>query len=192
MRWPYAIDCPGYGSNKIVKRGRNYRHRACRRYTCRNCAKRFNALTETLFMGRHQPLSVGFSFLYLMGLNESDGRWMAGQLRKGIVKRRCRLKGAPGRGTLGKDKPPIFGMIEGGEAVRIVMLADIKQRRIRPLIEETIEPGTLINTDEYVIEDALPVWGYQRKSVCHSRSEYARDENGDGFYEVYVNTTEGF
>jgi len=239
MRWPYTVDCPRCGSNKIVKRGRNHRHRACRRYTCRNCAKRFDDLTGTIFMGRHQPLSVWFSYLYLMGLNqsnlqiaeelgvnESDGQWMAEQLREGIVKRRrkarlsglveCdevyivaghkgrpdrivgraprrrRLKGAPGRGTLAKDKPPIFGMIERGGEVRIVMLADVKQRTIRPLIEETIEPGTLIHTDEYVIYDALPAWGYQRKSVCHSRGEYARDEDGDGFHEVHVNTMEGF
>jgi transposase len=28
--------------------------------------------------------------------------------------------------------------------------------------------------------------------VCHSRGEYARDEDGDGFHEVHVNTMEGF
>ena len=27
--------------------------------------------------------------------------------------------------------------------------------------------------------------------VCHSKGEYARDENGDGLYEVHVNTMEG-
>ena len=50
----------------------------------------------------------------------------------------------------------------------------------------------MVNTDEYVIYDALPRWGYVRKSVCHSRGEYARDEDGDGFHEVHVNTMEGF
>ena len=33
--------------------------------------------------------------------------------------------------------------------------------------------------------------GYQHKTVCHSRGEYARDEDGDGFHEVHVNTMEG-
>jgi transposase-like protein len=71
---------------------------------------------------------------------------------------RCRrLKGARGRGTLEKEKPPIFGMIERGGAVRIVMLANVQQETIRPLIAETIEPGTIVNTDEYVIYDALPL-----------------------------------
>lgn len=31
-----------------------------------------------------------------------------------------------------------------------------------------------------------------RWQVCHGRSEYARDEDGDGVYEVHVNTIEGF
>ena len=29
------------------------------------------------------------------------------------------------------------------------------------------------------------------KTVCHSKGEYARDEDGDGFCEVHVNTQEG-
>src|SRR5215213_9816452 len=33
--------------------------------------------------------------------------------------------------------------------------------------------------------------GYRHKTVCHSRGEYARDEDGDGFCEVHVNTMEG-
>lgn len=111
---------------------------------------------------------------------------------KGRTPRRRRLQGGPGRGTLEKEKPPIFGMIERGGEVRIVMLENVQQQTLRPLIKETIEPGTVVNTDEYVIYAALPQWGYVRKSVCHSQGEYARDEDGDGFHEVHVNTMEGF
>jgi len=32
----------------------------------------------------------------------------------------------------------------------------------------------------------------EHKSTNHRRSEYARDEEGDGFCEVPVNTMEGF
>jgi transposase-like protein len=238
-RWPCGVRCPHCTSNKIGKRGKNHRQQECRRYACKNCGRRFDDLTGTIFMGHHQPLSVWFSYLYLMGLNssnrqvakelgldESDGQAMAELLRGGIVQRRpnvrmqgvveCdevyvvaghkgrpdkikgrtarrrRLKGAPGRGTLEKEKPPIFGMIERGGEVRIVMLENVQQDTIRPFIEETIELGAVVNTDEYVIYDALPRWGYVRKSVCHSRGEYARDEDGDGFHEVHVNTMEGF
>ncbi len=52
--------------------------------------------------------------------------------------------------------------------------------------------STLIHTDEYSIDARLPAWGYQHKTVCHGRGEYARDEDGDGFCEIHVNTMEGF
>jgi transposase-like protein len=38
----------------------------------------------------------------------------------------------------------------------------------------------------------LERWGSAHKSVNHGRGEYARDEDGDGFCEVHVNTMEGF
>jgi hypothetical protein len=38
----------------------------------------------------------------------------------------------------------------------------------------------------------LQSWGYGHKSVNHGRGEFARDDDGDGFYEVHVNTMEGF
>src|SRR5512144_2274927 len=100
-------------------------------------------------------------------------------------------RGTLGRGTLAKEKPPIFGMVERGGAVVLHMLTNVRQTTIQPLILSTIAPSSLINTDEYDIYARLPAWGYEHKTVCHGRGEYARDENGDGFCEVHVNTMEG-
>ncbi len=72
------------------------------------------------------------------------------------------------------------------------MLENVQQVTIEPIIRTTIAPSTLVHTDEYVIYDRLEEWGYAHKSVCHSAGEYARDEDGDGFCEVHVNTIEGF
>ena len=72
------------------------------------------------------------------------------------------------------------------------MLPNVKQKTIKPIITTVVVKGTMIYTDEYSIYARLPVWGYQHKTVCHSRGEYARDEDGDGFHEVHVNTMEGF
>jgi transposase-like protein len=83
-------------------------------------------------------------------------------------------------------------MIQRGGQVVIQMLDNVQQATIQPVIQSTIAPGTLIYTDEYAIYDRLEQWGYARKSVCHGDGEYARDEDGDGFYEVHVNTMEGF
>jgi transposase-like protein len=112
--------------------------------------------------------------------------------KKGRESRRNRLKGTRGRGTLKKEKPPIFGMIQRCGQVAIQMLANVRQITIKPLIKATVLPGTLIYTDEYGIYARLKQWGYGHKSVNHGSGEYARDEDGEGFYEININTMEGF
>jgi transposase-like protein len=102
------------------------------------------------------------------------------------------LKGERGRGTLEKEKPPVFGMIQRDGQVVIKMLPDVQQETIKPIITKTIAPGTKVMTDEYDIYARLSAWGYGHQTVCHSQGEYARDEDGDGFCEVHVNTIEGF
>ena len=82
-------------------------------------------------------------------------------------------------------------MQRGGEVV-ITMLPNVQQDTIAPLIEETICKGTVVYTDEYDIYSRLTEWGYPHHTVCHSAGEFARDEDGDGFCEIHVNTIEGF
>ena len=106
--------------------------------------------------------------------------------------RRRRLAGAPGRGTLEKDKPPILGLIQRGSQVVLRLLPNVQQTTIKPVIAASVVPGTLIHTDEYDIYARLSAWGYGHKTVCHAHGEYARDDDGDGFCEVHVNTIEGF
>ena len=109
--------------------------------------------------------------------------------RKG---RRRKLRGKRGRGTLAGEKPPVLGMIQRNGDVYIEMMPNVQQVTIQPVMTKVIKPGSMVYTDEYDIYDRLPEWGYQHKSVNHSAGEYARDENGDGFHEVHVNTMEGF
>jgi transposase len=75
--------------------------------------------------------------------------------------------------------------------VVLQMLANVQQAPIRPIIEATITRGALVHTDEDDIYARLPSWGYDHKTVCHGRGEYARDDDGDGFCEVHGNTLEG-
>ena len=83
-------------------------------------------------------------------------------------------------------------MIQRGGEVVIRMLANVQQVTIKPIIKATVAPGTMVYTDEYSIYNSLETWGYLHKTVCHSKGEYARDEDGDGFCEVHANTMEGF
>ena len=106
--------------------------------------------------------------------------------------RRRRLKGARGRGTRATEKPPVLGMIQRSGEVVIRLLENVQQATIGPLIRQIITPGTQVYTDEYGIYGRLPDRGYGHKTVNHSQGEYARDDDGDGFCEVHVNTMEGF
>jgi transposase len=83
-------------------------------------------------------------------------------------------------------------MIQRGGEVVIKMLSDVKQVTIEPIIKNVVAAGSKVFTDEYDIYARLESWGYEHKTVCHSSYEYARDEDGDGFHEVHVNSMEGF
>lgn len=106
--------------------------------------------------------------------------------------RRRRLKGQRGRGTLAGEKPPVLGLLQRDGEVVIQMLPNVQQVTIQPVITKTVAPGSMLYTDEYDIYNRLLEWGYEHKSVNHSAGEYARDDDGDGFHEVHVNTLEGF
>ena len=47
------------------------------------------------------------------------------------------------------------------------MLADVRQKTIRPIIEATVAKGARVHTDEYGVYAHLPAWGYRHKTVCH-------------------------
>jgi transposase len=83
--------------------------------------------------------------VYIVAGHKGNPEAVAAKEREG---RRNRLRGAPGRGTLEKEKPPVFGMIQRCGEVVIRMLANVRQVTIGPLIKATVAPGTLIYTDE--------------------------------------------
>lgn len=100
LRWPEGRRCPFCDSKRVIKRGFDEKELARQRYECKDCEKRFDDLTGTIFAGRHQPLKVWILCLYFMGLNLSnkqiakeldldrtDVQKMTTQLRDGVVKK---------------------------------------------------------------------------------------------------------
>lgn len=75
-------------------------------------------------------------------------------------------------------------MIQRCGEVVIQMLANVRQVTIKPLVENTVLSGSLVHTDEHSIYNRLEKWGYQHKCVNHSIYQYARDEDGDGFWSL--------
>ena len=100
LRWPDGVACPSCESKDVIKRGFDDTEPARQRYACHNCDTRFDDLTDTIFAGHHQPLTVWVLCLYFMGLNVSneqiahelslsvsDAYQMTTALRGGIVKK---------------------------------------------------------------------------------------------------------
>ena len=103
LRWQGEVGCPGCESSQIIRRGYGDKQRACQRYQCQSCGKRFDDLSGTVLSGHHQPLSAWVLCLYFMGLNLSnqqiaqeldlnkdDLQYMAEHLRTGIDKKNSR------------------------------------------------------------------------------------------------------
>ena len=91
-----------------------------------------------------------------------------------------------------QERPPVLRMMERGGQVVIHWLANVKHKMLEPLMKDPMELGTLVYTDAYSMYARLETWGYDHQSVNHGRGECARDEAGDGFCEVHVNTMERF
>lgn len=82
-------------------------------------------------------------------------------------------------------------MVQRGGQIVLNMLKNVQKVVIEPIIKATIKKGSLIYTDEYAIYSSLKKLGFSHKTVNHGNGEFARDEDGDGFCEVHVNTIEG-
>jgi transposase len=65
-------------------------------------------------------------------------------------------------------------VIQRGGPVVLSMLANVQQTTIKPIIAATVATRALVHTDEYTVYARLQAWGYQHKTVCHARGEYAR------------------
>ena len=71
------------------------------------------------------------------------------------------------------------------------MLENVQRTTIEPISRKYVKKGSKVFTDEYNIYNWLSST-YTHKTVNHGKGEYARDDDGDGKYEVHVNTMEGF
>jgi hypothetical protein len=88
---------------------------------------------------------------------------------------------------LEKEKPPVFGMIQRCGEVVIRILDNVWQKTIEPLTKATVLPDSMI-----ILMSMPSMIGLNSgaMSVNHGAGEYARDEDGDGFCKVHVNTME--
>jgi transposase-like protein len=105
---------------------------------------------------------------------------------------RRRANNKKGSGTMANDRPPIQGTVgRDSGLIRLTVCEDTRQETIQPLVEAKTQEGVAFYTDESSAYNRAADSGRVHGTVCHSRSEYARDDDGDGIREVHCNTMEG-
>lgn len=80
----------------------------------------------------------------------------------------------------------VIGRETGQGRLRVVL--NTQAETLCPLVEQFTQPETLVYTDDY---DSYTPLQRDRVVVCHSRKEWARDDDGDGWFESHTNTEEG-
>ena len=82
-------------------------------------------------------------------------------------------------------------MIQRGGAVVMRRLAHVPHRPSKPLLPATLALGTGVDTEADARSSRLEAWGSAHASGCPRRGEEARDDEGEGFHDVHVQTLEG-
>jgi hypothetical protein len=58
--------------------------------------------------------------------------------------RRRKLRGKRGRGTMESERPPVLGLLRRNGEVVLHLLPNVQQKTIQPIIQQTVEVGSLI------------------------------------------------
>jgi transposase len=77
-----------------------------------------------------------------------------------------RRKGKRGRGAGGKVA--VFGLLKRGGKVYTVIIPDAKTKTLLPIIEESVEPDSIVYTDTFRSYEALDVSDFYHMRINHS------------------------
>jgi transposase len=78
-----------------------------------------------------------------------------------------RRKGKRGRGAGGKVA--VFGLLKRGGRVYTAIIPDAKSATLMPIIEEKVEPDSIVFTDTFRSYNALDVAGFEHHRINHSK-----------------------
>ena len=101
----------------------------------------------------------------LGGAVEADETYIGGK----------RSGGKRGRGA--PNKTIVFGMLERGGDIMAHVVPNVRKRTLQPLITESVEPGSIVHTDELASYSGLDRAGYRHETVNHGLGEYVSGDS---------------
>lgn len=81
------------------------------------------------------------------------------------------------QGAMGRRQPKkttVLGIVERGGRTIAKSVPDLKSDTLRGIVEQTVERGSIVSTDEFRAYDLLSRAGYRHGRVEHSAKEWAR------------------
>jgi len=137
-----------------------------------------------------RQLGVTYKTAWRMGhhirkhMEAVDGEWpLFGQVEVDETIVGGYRPGPRGRAALGKTI--VMGMLQRDGDVMTKVIPNVQRETLHPIIEENIQPGSTVHTDQLISYRGLKAKGYNHKSVTHRLEEYVR---GD----CHVNGIENF
>lgn len=209
-RWPSGIHC-----EKCDKVTKHHLMSTRRSFSCQECGNHVHPTAGTIFHKSTTPLTTWFYVAFLMAKTRGGISAKQVERETGVTYktawRMCNLirrmlnedsdpfsgevevdesyfggrnkGGKRGRGS--ENKTPVVGIAQRKGKVKVVTVPDTKSMTIMPIIEQSVEMGTQVYTDEYPIYNRLTRMGYTHGKVLHSRKVYVMGN-------VHTNTIEGF
>ena len=115
---------------------------------------------------------IGMQIRTLMGKADFDGL-LSGHIEADEAHVGGRLCGGKrGRGAPGKTI--VMGVKERGGPLVTQVIADVKKPTLRAVVNENVEKGSVVSTDELYSYGLLTDDGYTHGTVQHGKKEYAR------------------
>ena len=132
---------------------------------------------------------IGMQIRKLMGKADFDGL-LSGHIEadEAYVGGK-RSGGKRGRGAPGKTI--VMGVKQRDGAIVTAVIPDVKKPTLRAVVNENVEKGSVVSTDELYSYGLLEGDGYVHGSVQHGRKEYARYDYRQGVNH-HVNHVESF
>jgi transposase len=89
------------------------------------------------------------------------------------------------RGWGEANKTCMVGIIERDGGVRVTPVEKRNKETLLSLLEEHVQKGTAVNTDEFKAYSSLPELGYEHQTVVHPKYQWAQGE-------AHTNSMEGY
>lgn len=115
----------------------------------------------------------------LTGTTQADETFMGGKNKN----RHADKKVMESQGRSVKDKTPVFGLLSDRK-VNTKVIPDTKAKTLKPIIEEMVEKGSIVVTDEWNGYKGLN-GNYQHEILKHNQGEFVKNS-------FHTNSIEGF